>query len=68
MLLQGYCRGIRSEWRLCEQVHLNLGYRWICEFNVTDPVLDHTTLSKNRYGRFRASGNFRHLSETVLQF
>lgn len=28
MLLVGYCFGIRSEWRLCEEVHLNLAYRW----------------------------------------
>ena len=27
MLLVGYCFGIRSEHRLCEEVHLNLGYR-----------------------------------------
>src|SRR6187399_2298479 len=28
MLLVGYCYGIRSERRLCEEVHLNLAYRW----------------------------------------
>ena len=28
MLLIGYCFGIRSERRLCEEVHLNLAYRW----------------------------------------
>ncbi len=28
MLLLGYCFGIRSERRLCEEVHLNLAYRW----------------------------------------
>src|SRR5215213_3802916 len=30
MLLIGYCFGIRSERRLCEEVHLNLAYRWFC--------------------------------------
>ena len=30
MLLVGYCFGIRSERRLCEEVHLNLAYRWFC--------------------------------------
>ena len=29
MLIVGYCFGIRSERRLCEEVHLNLVYRWI---------------------------------------
>ena len=28
MLIIGYCMGIRSERRLCEEVHLNLAYRW----------------------------------------
>ena len=28
MLLVGYVMGIRSERRLCEEVHLNLAYRW----------------------------------------
>jgi hypothetical protein len=27
MLIVGYCTGIRSERRLCEEVHLNLTYR-----------------------------------------
>lgn len=30
MLLLGYCMGIRSERRLCEEVHVNLAYRWFC--------------------------------------
>jgi hypothetical protein len=30
MLIVGYCMGIRSERRLCEEVHLNLAYRWFC--------------------------------------
>jgi transposase len=29
MLLVGYCFGIRSERRLCEEVHLNLAYRGV---------------------------------------
>ena len=28
MLIVGYCFGLRSERRLCDEVHLNLGYRW----------------------------------------
>ena len=28
MLIVGYCFGIRSERGLCEEVHLNLAYRW----------------------------------------
>ncbi len=31
MLIVGYCMGIRSERRLCEEIHLNLAYRWFCD-------------------------------------
>ena len=67
MLIVGYCFGIRSERRLCEEVHLNLAYRWFCRLGLEDEVPDHSTFSKNRHGRFRDSGAFRHLFETVLQ-
>ena len=30
MLIVGYCFGIRSERQLCDEVHLNLAYRWFC--------------------------------------
>ena len=66
MLLLGYAMGIRSERRLCEEVHLNLAYRWFCRLDLTDPIPDHSTFSKNRHGRFRDSDLFRHLFETVL--
>jgi transposase len=67
MLVIGYSFGIRSERRLCEEVHLNLAYRWFCRLGLEDKVPDHSTFSKNRHGRFRDSGAFRHLFETVLQ-
>src|SRR5210317_1951874 len=52
MLLIGYCLGIRSERRLCEEVKLNLAYRWFCRLSIEDTVPDHSTFSKNRHGRF----------------
>jgi transposase len=67
MLLIGYCLGIRSERRLCEEVHLNLAYRWFCRLGLEGKVPDHSTFSKNRHGRFRESDLFRHLFETVVQ-
>jgi len=67
MLLIGYCLGIRSERRLCEEVHLNLAYRWFCRLGLEGKVPDHSTFSKNRHGRFRESDLFRHLLETVVQ-
>ena len=52
MLIVGYSFGIRSERRLCEEVHLNLAYRWFCRLGLEDAVPDHSTFSKNRHGRF----------------
>jgi transposase len=67
MLIVGYCSGIRSERRLCEEVHLNMAYRWLCRLELDEPVPNHSTFSKNRHGRFRASEAFRQLFESVLR-
>jgi len=67
MLLVGYCFGIRSERRLCEEVHLNLAYRWFCRLELDGSVSDHSTFSKNRHGRFRESDLLRRLFESVLR-
>lgn len=67
MLLVGYCFGIRSERRLCEEVHLNLAYRWFCRLGLEGTVPDHSTFSKNRHGRFRDSDLLRQLFDTVLR-
>src|SRR5262249_32801501 len=48
MLIVGYRFAIRSERRLCEEVHLNLAYRWFCRLGLDGSVPDHSTFSKNR--------------------
>jgi transposase len=67
MLIVGYCFGIRSERRLCEEVHLNLAYRWFCRLGLEGDVPDHSTFSKNRHGRFRDSDLLRELFETTVR-
>ena len=67
MLIVGYCLGIRSERRLCEEVDLNLAYRWFCRLGLEGRVPDHSTFSKTRHGRFRDSDAFRRLFEMVVQ-
>jgi transposase len=67
ILIVGYCFGIRSERRLCEEVHLNLAYRWFCRLGLDGVVPDHSTFSKNRHGRFRESDLFRRVFENVLR-
>src|ERR1700684_2517255 len=66
MLIVGYCFGIRSERRLCEEAHLNLAYRWFCRLGLDGDVPDRSTFSKNRHGWFRESDLLRKLFETVV--
>jgi transposase len=58
--------GIRSERRLCEEVHLNLTYRWFCRLGLEGKVPDHSTFSLNRHGRFRES-DILHLFKATVQ-
>jgi transposase len=67
ILIVGYCFGIRSERRLCEEVHLNLAYRWFCRLSLDGDVPDHSSFSKNRHGRFRDSDLLRKVFETVVR-
>ena len=66
MLLVGYCYSIRSERRLCQEVELNLAYRWFCRLGLEDKVPDHSTFSVNRHGRFRESDILRTVFEEVV--
>jgi len=66
MLIVGYCYGIRSERRLCEEVSLNLAYRWFCRLDLEDAVPDHSTFSVNRHGRFRESDVLRRVFERIV--
>lgn len=66
MLLIGYLFGIRSETRLCEEVHLNLAYRWFCRLGLEGAVPDRSTFSKNRHGRFAEGDVLRRVFEMVV--
>ena len=66
MLLVGYCYSIRSERRLCQEVELNLAYRWFCRLGLEDRIPDHSTFSHNRHGRFRESDILRTVFEEVV--
>ena len=39
MLLIGYCMGIRSKRRLCDEVDLNLAYRWFCRLTASSDCM-----------------------------
>ena len=55
------------ERRLCDEVHLTLAYRWFCRLGLDGDVPDHSTLSKNRHGRFRDSDLLRRQFETTFK-
>jgi len=67
MLIIGYCMGIRSERRLCEEVRLDLAYRWFCRLGLEGGVPDHSTFSRNRHGRFRDGDLLRRLFEMTVE-
>jgi transposase len=50
MLIIGYCYGIRSERRLCQEIDRNLAYRWFCKLDLEDTIPHHSTFSVNRLG------------------
>jgi transposase len=52
---------------LCEDVHLNLDYRWFCRFGFDGAAPNHSTFSKNRHGRFHESDLLRKVFETTVQ-
>ena len=66
MLLIGYCYGIRSERRLCEEVRLNLAYRWFCRLSLEQTIPDHSAFSRARHGRFRDADILRRVFETTV--
>ena len=67
MLIVGYCFAIRSERRLCQEVELNLAYRWFCRLGLEDSVPDHSSFSVNRHGRFRDSNVLRKVFESIVR-
>ena len=67
LLLVGYLYGITSERRLMQEVRMHLAYRWFTGLDFDHPIPDHSTMSKNRHGRFRESGVFREIFEEIVR-
>lgn len=67
ILLIGYLYGITSERRLVEDVEMHLAYRWFTGLGFDKEVPHHSTLSKNRHGRFQESSLFLELFERIVQ-
>jgi len=66
-LLMGYLYGIESEWRIEQEVQVNMAYRWFLGLDIGERVPDHSTISQNRRRRFNRENVFRRLFERVLE-
>ncbi len=66
MLIIGYVFAIRSERRLCEEVQVNLAYRWFCGLGIEDHIPNHSVFSRARHERFREAEAFRLMFERVV--
>jgi transposase len=66
MLIVGYVFAIRSERRLCEEVQVNLAYRWFCGLGIEDHIPNHSVFSRARHERFREAEAYRLVFERVV--
>ena len=48
LALLGYLYNIRSERQMCEEAGLNLAWRWFLGYELTEPIPDHSVLTKAR--------------------
>ncbi len=48
MQLISYLYGIASDRQLCDEIQVNLAYRWFLKMSLEESVPDHSTLGKIR--------------------
>jgi transposase len=67
MQLIGHLFGITSDRRLCEEVQLNLAYRWFCQVRCAKDVPDHSSLTRirDRFGAERYQAIFDRLLQQL---
>ena len=64
MTLLGYLYGISSDRRLCEEIQVNVAYRWFCHLTLTEQVPEHSSLTRirNRLGE----NGFKQIFDKIL--
>jgi transposase len=67
MQLISHLFGIPSDRRLCEEVQLNLAYRWFCRVRFAADVPDHSSLTRirDRFGVERYQAIFERLLQQL---
>jgi len=66
-LLGGYLLGVRSDRKLIMELQCNMAFRWFVGLDITSPVWDASTFSKNREGRFDESGVLESLFDDTVK-
>lgn len=66
-LLGGYLLGVRSDRKLIMELRCNMAFRWFVGLDITSPVWDASTFSKNREGRFDESGVLETLFDDTVK-
>jgi len=66
-LVGGYLLGVRSDRKLIMELQCNMAFRWFVGLDITDPVWDASTFSKNREHRFDESGVLEELFDDTVR-
>ena len=48
MQIISYLYGVASDRQLCEEIQVNLAYRWFCRLSLEEEVPDHSSLTRIR--------------------
>lgn len=67
VLVGGYLLGVRSDRKLIMELQCNMAFRWFVGLDITDPVWDASTFSKNREHRFDESGVLEQLFDDTVR-
>lgn len=67
ILLIGYFYGITSERELMEEIRVNLAFREFIGYDLHEEIPDHSTLSKNRHGRFKGTPVFQEIFDEIVR-
>jgi transposase len=66
-LVGGYLLGVRSDRKLIMELSCNMAFRWFVGLDITSPVWDASTFSKNREHRFDESGVLENLFDDTVK-
>jgi transposase len=66
MLLIGYLYGVTSERKRVEELRMHLAWGWFTGLGFDQEIPHHSTLSKNRHGRFQESNLLQELFGEIV--